>query len=449
MPSSESGSFPTAAHSPFWRAVCSLIILVIACPAIYRSYGIFRADRIARADKTVAGYTKAIGYDPSNATLWWLRGRLYHYSLAAAAPAKAANDYRKALSINPRLAEAWTDLSDCYVQMGRFDEAEAAIEKAIVVRRYSPLIRWQAGNFYLRRQNLPKMYECFKLASEYDEQKLNIAIDVSWKIDPDHERIVDKLIPDNLNANLRYLGFLVARDQLDLASPVWRRFMNNPIPAGVELAPSAAFSYIDKLLARENVDEALGIWDDILRKARSGLSDNRKTAFMPGSRLKNTENLIWNGSFENEILRGGFDWRYNDTPTVQYRIDTANRMQGLKSLRLTFQEENVASGFLYQIVPVPEPGSYQMDVFLRTDGLTTDQLPFLSVQGYPNASGASARSDFFKPSAEWSKLSLPFDVQPRCKAIMVLLLRNKSSKFDNAIKGSLWLDGFSLRKVSN
>jgi len=48
--------------------------------------------------------------------------------------------------------------------MGRRNEAEAALEKAFAVQPYSPLIRWQAGNFYLRQQNRPKMCECFKLA---------------------------------------------------------------------------------------------------------------------------------------------------------------------------------------------------------------------------------------------------------------------------------------------
>ncbi|HTY62201.1 MAG TPA: tetratricopeptide repeat protein [Acidobacteriota bacterium] len=77
---------------------------------------------------------------------------------------KAANDYTRALRLNPRLGQAWIGLSDCLDHMGRRNEAEAALEKAFAVQPYSPLIRWQAGNFYLRQQNRPKMCECFKLA---------------------------------------------------------------------------------------------------------------------------------------------------------------------------------------------------------------------------------------------------------------------------------------------
>ena len=50
------------------------------------------------------------------------------------------------------------------------------------------------------------------------------------------------------------------------------------MPADFEWKPSSAFSYIDHLLARLRVSEALSVWNDILRKTRSGLSDLRLAA---------------------------------------------------------------------------------------------------------------------------------------------------------------------------
>jgi hypothetical protein len=436
----KSGKVEIKGRAGMRRILYSLIVLAVLGPALYCAYGIFRADRIARTDKTIGGFTRAIRYDPSNATLWWQRGRLHHYSVEAANPSLAAEDYIKALSLNPRLGEAWADLADCYDQQGRYAEAEAAFEKAFAVRRFSPLIRWKAGNFYLRRLNLPRMYECFKLACEFDPQKLDIAMDVSWKIDSEQDQILQKLIPDTLDANLRYLQFLMARDAVELAAPVWKRFIKNTIPAGAELRPAAAFSYIDRLLGRKRIPEALRVWDDILRKTQFGLSDARGSA-------KDPENLVWNGSFENEILRGGFDWRSQEGPSIQFRVDTTNRMEGLKSLHVQFEGENIGASFLYQIVPIFEAGAHQLDLFLRTKDLTTDQTPFVLIQGYPDGAAVSVRSDGFPPSSEWSKISVPFAVDSGCKAIVLALHRNRSSKFDNAIKGELWIDGVVLRRV--
>jgi len=440
MTSGKSGSRGSKSGFVVRRILYSLIVLAAVGPLLYRAYGIFRADRIARTDKTVAGFSRAIQYDPSNASLWGQRGRIYHYSIESPDPARAVEDYTKALSLNPRLGEAWADLADCYDQQGRYAEAEASFEKAFAVRRYSPLLRWKAGNFYLRRLNLPKMYECFKLACEFDPQKLQIAMDVSWKIDSQHDQLLQKLIPDTLDANLSYLQFLMARDEVELAAPVWKRFIKSTIPAGTELRPAAAFSYIDRLLARKRVSEALGVWDDILHKTQSGLSDPRRS-------IKDPENLVWNGSFEHEMLRGGFDWRHQEGPSIQFRVDTTNRMKGLKSLHVTFKGENIGASFLYQIVPILEAGAHQLDLFLRTKDLTTDQTPFVLIRGYPDGAAVSVRSDCFPPSSEWSKISIPFAADSGCKAILLALHRNRSSKFDNAIKGELWIDSVVLRRV--
>jgi tetratricopeptide (TPR) repeat protein len=431
----------------FQRVFISLVLLIGAVPAVYRSYGIYRADRIVRTRQTVEDYSYALKYDPSNAVLWWHRGRLNQYALESPNIDAATEDYAHALTLNPRIGQAWVDSSDCFDRAGKFSEAEEALEKAFAVHTYSPLIRWQAGNFFLRRGNLPKMYECFRLASQYDDQKLDIAIEIAWKIDPDHERIMENLIPDTLVSNLKYLRFLVAQDELDLAGPVWQRCMKSEIPEDMILKPSSAYQFIDRLLARSRVEDALHVWNDILRKSRSGLVDNR-LQLKPTTLESDQENLVWNGSFENEILNGGFDWRHLDIPSIQFQVDAGNRMQGLKSLRVQFGDANLASILLCQVIPIPKSGPYQLDFYLRTEGLTTDQMPYISVGDYREASRVFARSTSFPPTAAWSKFTVPFTANDDCKVVLLALQRERSIKFDNQIKGNLWLDGFTIHALT-
>jgi len=430
------------------RAVQILLVIFVAAlavPLIHRGLKIFLADRIMRSEETVESFTRALRYTPSNAEFWWKRGRLRHYSVKDVNIAQALNDYRQALALNPRLSQAWVDLADVYERMGKLSEAEAALEKAFETRPYSPLIRWQAGNFFLRRDNLPKMYECFKLASQYDIEKLGIAIELAWKVDPDHAGILEKLVPDSLPCNLRFLAFLVARDELDLAHPAWRRCMRNEIPSDFEFKPSAAFRYIDCLLLKNRAMEAMQIWDEALRKARVGLSDARMKTAADGRQPAESPELVWNGSFENDILQGGFDWRYQNSPAVQFSIDAGIRVDNLKSLRVTFNGANLSSDFLNQIIPVLVSGSYLLSCFLKTEGLTTDQMPFILVRGYPDASAVTTRSAPFPATTDWVKLSIPFAVAEGRRAVQIALRRDKSSKFDNQIRGSFWLDGISIR----
>jgi tetratricopeptide (TPR) repeat protein len=86
----------------------SILIVVLLIPAIYHCYGAFRADRFVRYQPELAKYTRALESDPSNAQLWWNRGRFYHYSLSNIEIAQAARDYKKALSLNATIVWANT-----------------------------------------------------------------------------------------------------------------------------------------------------------------------------------------------------------------------------------------------------------------------------------------------------------------------------------------------------
>ncbi|HSW39716.1 MAG TPA: tetratricopeptide repeat protein [Acidobacteriota bacterium] len=426
-----------------------MIILVAAAvifPALYSAYGIFRADRIIRSGQTIENYSRAIEYTPSNAELWWHRGRLRHYGLHDVDLELAAADYSRALELNPRLSRAWVDLADCHERAGRIKEAETALRRAIAVHRYSPLAHWQAGNFYLRQERLDEMYASFKTASNYDIGKLGIAMHTAWKIDPDREGILRKLIPDTLAANLSYLAFLVARDELDLAAPVWQRCLENAIPADFTFRPSSVFGYINRLLAGNRIEEAYAVWNNALLKARSLRPLSSRYQAVSGTAGSGIENLAWNGSFENDILQGGFDWRFADISGVGFFVDSSRRMEGLKSLRVRFDGVNLSAPVLMQIIPVPSPGTYTLDFYARSENLTTDQTPYMAVHGYPEMSGASGRSESFPASADWRRYTVNFDVRPGSDAIRLSLHRDASKKFDNQLRGALWLDVVTIRR---
>ena len=291
---------------------------------------------------------------------------------------QAIGDYQVALSLNPRLSRAWLDLADCYEQTKRYDEAEAALNNALLTHTYSPITRWQAGNFFLRRGNLPRMYDCFKMAIEYDPEKFGIATETAWKVDTDHAAILQKLVPDKLPENLSYFDFLVTRNELDLARVAWERALKNDLPTEVEFKVSSSFRYIDRLLAKNRVEEAERVWDEALQKAGSGLRDTRIITQEPRAGGSGPLNLVWNGSFENEILQGGFDWRFPDLRDVQFASDLNNCMEGLKCLRVTFGGANIRFSHLSQIVPIPCSGELCAGVLFshgRPDH-RQDALPF-------------------------------------------------------------------------
>lgn len=427
------------------RILFSVVVLVLTVPLIYCCYRVFRADRIVRADKTFDGFTRALEYDPLNGTLWWQRGRVSQYSLQSTNIPQAIRDYNTALSLNPRISQAWVDLSDCYEQLDQHDEAEQALENARVTRPYSPVIRWQTGNYYLRRGDLPKMYENFRLAIEYDPEKLGIAMDLAWKADPDPARIFHELIPDALEPNLRYLDFLVSKDELDLARMTWERCLLNTIPPDFEFEVSAVFRYIDGLLEKARVPDALQVWAEALQKAGTDMRDSRLTGIHTKT---GRTNLIWNGSFEDDLLQGGFDWRFTETKDYRFQIDLDNCRVGTRCLHLTFDNSNSSFAHLSQIVPIPEPGSYTLEFSIRSERLTADQMPYFTIQEFPEARDTTQRTPSVLPSTTWQEETVPFSVGPNCHAVLITLRRNPSPNINDHLKGLLWLDGIAIYRSS-
>jgi hypothetical protein len=429
------------------RILLSALVLAFLYIPIHRAWAIITANRLVLKEATAENLSRAIRYDPSNSELWWLHGRSRHYSIDPVDIPGAINDYSQALHLNPRNGQAWLDLADCYERIRESDKAEKALQNALRVWTYSPQIRWQAGNFYLMRGNLDKMYECFKMASEYDLGKLGIAIQMAWKADPDHKAIYGKLIPDQLPHRLAYFDFLVSQDELDLARTAWEGSLASPVPASFVFKVSIVFFYLDRLLAQNRVEDALQAWREALRKSGSDLTDNRVDMAGAHAQPGLGENLVWNGSFENEILRGGWDWRFPDSQEFELRTDLEDPMDELRSLRLSFAGTNINLSHLSQIVPTPVPGAYQLEFYAKTNGLTTDRRPFIMVQGFPNPQSADARTDMFPESSSWKKYSVQFTVKAGGKAVRLLLRRELSQKLDSKMKGMLWLDKFSVRRL--
>jgi hypothetical protein len=421
------------------------MVLLAVAPVLCHTYRHFRAALLTEMESSVEGYTRAIAYDPGNAEFWWIRGRLRHYALDKNNLPSAIRDYEHALSLNPRLGQAWMDLADCLQSVDDLSRVEQSLRKAMEVWAHSPIIQWQAGNFFLLRGNLEEMYTCFRNAIDYDVSKLDIALQVTLRADSDRPRAFFKLVPDKMTTNLRSLDFFVAHGELDLAKLAWTRFLKNPFPKGFSAGVSAAFPLIDALLERNRVEEAFQTWTESLGKNAICCAALRPIPrIASASSTDPAVNLVWNGSFEDDILDGGFGWRRRQTDEATMRIDRTEHRDGRKSLLLIFNNVNNEFSHLSQILPAPAAGNYWLKYHLKTEGLTTDQKPYLIIEGYPDPLGTILRTDSFPGTSSWREYSFFFKVNPGIKALKLSLHRSRSARFDSRIQGSLWLDSVAV-----
>jgi Flp pilus assembly protein TadD len=99
-----------------------------------------------RADEAEACLSRAIELAPGHAGAHLLLGHL----LVARQDARAAECYRKALTLDPRLAEAWANLALEAEKLAQWDEAETNHRRALALAPASPQIHANLGNLMAR-----------------------------------------------------------------------------------------------------------------------------------------------------------------------------------------------------------------------------------------------------------------------------------------------------------
>ncbi len=444
------GSLHINTHTLLRKIAFSCAVILLCASALYWIYGPLHADLLVAREKTFESFTRAIDSDGNNSEYWWIRGRLRHYGFEQNNLPAAIRDYRRALSLNPRLGQAWVDLASCLEQEGDHRGAEESLKNALKVWTYSPIVHWQAGNYYLTHGNPEKMYRHFRTAIDYDAGKLDIALQVAWRADPDPAKILLRLVPDKMEANRKALGFFVARGEMDHAGIAWSRLMRNQIPEDSQMHLSAVFPYIDALLSKSRIQDAYRVWLEARKKFVFHLETARAgTQLSTPFKAPSATNLVWNGSFEEDISDGGFDWRRQRSDGADLQFDHTVRYSGRRSLRITFQGANIQFSHLSQIIPLPAPGEYRLQYYLRTENLTTDQKPYFTVESLPASSETVLSTEAFPGTSEWRKYSVVFKAHTGVNAVKLSLRRSLSKKFDSRIQGSLWLDDVAVDIDSN
>jgi hypothetical protein len=180
--------------------------------------------------------------------------------------------------------------------------------------------------------------------------------------------------------------------------------------------------------------DAQRVWDQAL--LFSGVS---RPPAPPGS-------LIWDGSFESDVVGGGFTWRYSSfVGGVVVTLDTKERHSGKRSLRLTFNGlRNVNFNDVCQYIPVQPSTSYRFSAWVQTRSLSTDQGVRFGLRSIGDSSSSVAWTDDVEGTQPWTKVELPWTSGKDVRELQLCVSRNSSAKFDSKIRGSAWIDDLAL-----
>src|SRR5258708_5001095 len=142
---------------PAARFAVLVLALVLAVTLSFFRFGTPRAAFEAGLG-TRPGYEAPARLEPTNPENWYLLGRYWQYTLDDPDPTRAIVNFRHALSLNPRYADAWLDLGAVSESEGDLSGARDAYVQARNAYPVSAAVAWRYGNFLLRQGEVPQAF---------------------------------------------------------------------------------------------------------------------------------------------------------------------------------------------------------------------------------------------------------------------------------------------------
>lgn len=419
-------------HSParLWSFLVAIFLVVAAL--FFLTGKRWRAESLARSGNPEA-WLRAAELEPGNAEHWHRLGRFRQYDFERADLPLAITYYERATQRDPGNAQFWMDLASAYEMTGQPALAQSAFERARTAHPISASVAWHFGNFLIRRGDSARGFAEIHRAVETDRTLLYPAVSLCWRASGDAGRLLDEVLPATGDAYTSAVNFFLVQQETQAALAVWSRWV--ALGKGFDLRP--AFSLIELLLRDLRWEDARNVWRKSLQ------AGGERTGSAGG------DSLVWDGGFERGFLNGGFAWRQQSVTGASIGFETGAGDAGSRALRIEFDgTANLDFVHVSQWVLVEPATHYSFRAKLRTREITTDS----GIQFLISARRTAEAQNLFTPAVvgtnDWTAQELEFTTGKSTRLVEIILRRAPSRKFDNKLKGTVWVDDVSLEPVS-
>jgi hypothetical protein len=310
-------------------------------------------------------------------------------------------------------------------QAGRVDEARYCYLQAVELGRRNPPVLWRTALFYLRIKERPTalkyMAELLELAPDYRNLIFSIYV-------LNIRNVIETLefgIPGQGPLAAQYFGYIEKNGRPGDVKRVWN-WMESSGKVDAELAGK----YVEFLISQGQPASAIAVWSKAVGSDKAYLHPN----------------LVYNGDFETEPLKVGLDWTFHSNRSLRIQRVSAPVFSGRFSMEIDFDgSENVEFNDLAENVIIG-PGQYHFKAWVRTSDLTTDQgIGFRLVD--PTNRQNPLTTTVLTQTHDWTPIEMDFVWSGSMRPLRIEVIRNASWKFDNKIRGRVWIDSVSVTKT--
>ncbi len=322
----------------------------------------------------------------------------------------------------------WLDLSQAYFRAGAAKKALDCLNHAVRLGPNDTRVRFRAGNLALQlerhEQALDHFMHVLSFTRDYDDPVFRAFSLSGVPI----ETVLDRGLPDAAAAGQAMMRYLlrIGSDSESLRS-TW--------------AWLAERSYEERTLMAHYVDVLV---DRGMRRSARDVY----CSLMPERCLHNeASSLVLDPELEEPPARFGLGWQFESHPycTFVHRSECEGARGGCLTVRFR-AAENLAFRHLFQRVVVG-PGEYRFLARVRANGVTTDQGPAFEISDADQPSRLRVRTETVVGSTGWIVLESRILTADTTELLDVRLVRDKSMKLDNRLRGSFEIDSVWLEPV--
>ncbi|HEV1993825.1 MAG TPA: tetratricopeptide repeat protein [Candidatus Acidoferrum sp.] len=375
----------------------------------------------------------AIQWDSGNPQYFDALGSLMHFYADAGNPKDIVSAYQTATRLSSHNAYYWADLGAAYDWAGRPDDALRAFEQARQLFPNSPDINWRLANFYVRAGKTSEALRALQKVLAGDNVARHHAFALATSATRDTNAILSEMLPVRADIYFEYLDFLIAAGKMDAAEMVWARVLERNVPFELR----QVFPYLDALIQHREPERAAETWSALAGRLPAQIH-----------RRAGGRDLITNGSFELDILDGGLDWRILPVEGAIVSLDSANAVDGARSLRIEFDgKHNLDFYHVLQYVPVKPDTRYRFSGSMRVNGITTQSGPRFQIYDTYDMPILFLSTSHLVGISDWQAEQVEFKTGAATRLLVIRVARPASRKLDNRIAGAVWIDDVRLESL--
>ena len=340
----------------------------------------------------------------------------------------AVKDFENVVKLSPNDFRWWIELGRAHEQAENIENAEKAFMQAVNLAPNYSFPHWQLGNFYLRQNRSDEAFIELRKAAEtnviYRDQVLSIAWDF---FDRDVSKL-EQVAGDAPTVRAGLAKFYAVKERPEDSLRMWNTLSEEGKQANADAAKVIAQALYDKRFYRQAIEfvRQLGIEPDAQNQT------------------------FQNAGFEKpigDLKEAYFGWRISPMEKMEIKLDPTQKIEGSRSLRVTFNGYTNPSLYnIYQIVTVEPSARYRLSFRLRTENLKSGGTPELEIYNAIDEKSIVTSSSFPVGTNDWQQVKVDFTAPQNADAIGIRTIRAFCGS-NCPIVGTFWYDDFKLEKL--